>query len=188
MTEIPKLGQAGPYIGRTWFWARSSGESLGADLVQVQKVPGFIGLRWCTWLTFWSHNDVDHQMVSSPGEYKLENADNGKTDQQHWHIILFKVKWPSVQKIFTFCLDLWSSRVSNWRLQGKRKRRGQINSIISPSLPSAVLPCFLPVLSHQSDYVFQLKCWIMKLLPDVNLQLSAFSSYPSLNCLFFRLL
>ena len=30
----------------------------------------------------------------------------------------------------------------------KEERERSINSIISPSLPSAVLPCFLPILSH----------------------------------------
>ena len=122
-------------------------------------------------------------MVPSPGEYKLENADNGKANQQHWHIILFKVKWPSIQKIFRFCLfrlvELTRLKLATTR---KEERERSINSIISPSLPSAVLPCFLPILSHH--YVYQLKSLIMKLLPDVTLQLFAFSSYPPLNCLF----
>ena len=64
----------------------------------------------------------------------------------------------------------------------KEEKERSNNSIISPSLPSPALPCFLPVLSHH--YAFQLKNWIMKLIRDVNLQLFAFSSYPSLNCLF----
>ena len=88
-------------------------------------------------------------MVPSPGEYKLENADNGKANQQHWHIILFKVKWPSIQKIFRFCLfrlvELTRLKLATTR---KEEKERSINSIISSSLPSDVLPCFLPVLSH----------------------------------------
>ena len=88
-----------------------------------------------------------------------------------------------IQKIFRFCLfrlvELTRLKLATTR---KEERERSINSIISPSLPSAVLPCFLPILSHH--YVYQLKSLIMKLLPDVTLQLFAFSSYPPLNCLF----
>ena len=54
-----------------------------------------------------------------------------------------------IQKIFRFCLfrlvELTRLKLATTR---KEEKERSINSIISPSLPSAVLPCFLPILSH----------------------------------------